>query len=168
MAGLAAAQVRGNSREPAFRARPVELSFGAAVQHVERYVASGIPRVRSEQIIQPGLRMVFPVSCQAGAQDAAGFEQRLVDRVPVGSQRGGQRGGGHAVERDGGEHCALLAAEALIDGPAQRAEKRVPFCALVRLEAGGKPVPVFLFERQCPGLPEAAASRRRQARHHEL
>ena len=69
MAGLAAAQVRGHSRELAFRARPVELSLGAAVQYVERYVASGIPRVRSEQVIQLGragqgvfrkLRMVSP------------------------------------------------------------------------------------------------------------
>jgi len=44
------------------------------------------------------------------------------------------------VERDGGEHRALPAAEALIDGPAQRREQLAPFCALVWLEAGGKPV----------------------------
>ncbi len=36
MAGFAAAQVRGHSREPAFGARSVELSFGVAVQYVER------------------------------------------------------------------------------------------------------------------------------------
>jgi hypothetical protein len=46
-------------------------------------------------------------------------------------QPGGQRGGGHAVERDGDEHCALLAAEVLIDSPPQRREKLVPFSALV-------------------------------------
>jgi hypothetical protein len=36
MAGFAVAQVRGHSREPAFGARLVELSFGVAVQYVER------------------------------------------------------------------------------------------------------------------------------------
>ena len=86
------------------------------------------------------------MTCQAGAQDAARFEQRLVDRVPVGSQRSDQRGGGHAVERDGNEHCALFAAEILIDGPVQRTKKLVPFCALARLEAEGQPVPVFLIQ----------------------
>ena len=49
----AVAQVRGHSREPAFRARPVEFSFGVAVQQVERYIAARIPRVCGEQIIQP-------------------------------------------------------------------------------------------------------------------
>ena len=54
MAGFAAAQVHGHSWEPAFGARSVELSFGVAVQYVECYVAPRIPRVGSEQIIQPG------------------------------------------------------------------------------------------------------------------
>ena len=36
MAGFAAAQVHGHSREPAFGARSVELGFGVAVQYVER------------------------------------------------------------------------------------------------------------------------------------
>jgi hypothetical protein len=72
------------------------------------------------------------------------------------------------VERDGGEHCALLAAEVLIDGPAQRREELVPFCALGWLEAAGEPVPVFLIQGQRPSLPEAAARRRRHAKHREL
>ena len=54
LAGLAAAQVRGYSGEPAFRARSGESGFGVAVQDVERYLASRIAWVCGEQIIQPG------------------------------------------------------------------------------------------------------------------
>ena len=61
MAGFAAAQVHGHSREPAFRAGSVELSFGVAVQYVERYITPRIPRVCGEQIIQPA-QGAFPVA----------------------------------------------------------------------------------------------------------
>jgi hypothetical protein len=99
MAGFAAAQVRGYSREAAVQARPGEFCFGVAVPYVERYVAPRIPRVCRDQSIQPGrtgqrgslkARKISSMTCQAGAQDAARFEQRLVDRVAVGSERGGQ------------------------------------------------------------------------------
>ena len=43
MAGFAAAQVRGHSREAAVRARPGEFRFGVAVQYVERYAAPASP-----------------------------------------------------------------------------------------------------------------------------
>ena len=153
MAGLAAARGRGRSGNRLSGPVPLRsawaprsgTSIATSRPACPGYAARRHPAWAAGQGVFRKLRMVFPVSCQAGAQDAAGFEQRLVDRVPVGSERGGQRGGGNAVERDGGEHCALLAAEVLIDGAAQRAEKRVLFRALVRLEAGGKPVPVFLF-----------------------
>ena len=87
MAGFAAAQVCGHSGEPAFRARSVELSFGVAVQYVERYIAPRIPRVCGEQIIQPEqtghggsrkARKISSIGCQAGTQDAARFEQRAL------------------------------------------------------------------------------------------
>jgi hypothetical protein len=68
---------------------------------------------------------------QGGAQLAPRLEQGFVDGVPAGAQHVGR----HGVERDRRECRALLAAQALPDGPAQPAEQAAPLA--VPGQAGG-------------------------------
>src|SRR5258708_29609861 len=91
-----------------------------------------------------------------GARDGA----RLIDGAAAGSQPGGQHLAGHAVERDSREHPALLVAEVLFDGPAQRGRELVPRGALPgrEPEAAGKPVPAAVVSL-LPGCLVAAGTR---------